>query len=671
MGSEMCIRDRGKPKDGANVKGGDAGDINIMAKEGFVLLGNVASMGGNGISDKITRKNADNKPNGGHAGNITIAAAGTVRAKEVTSIGGNAAGQSFNFGGPFNELLAFDAEEPKRSTAYNGGKGGKGGNITINAGDNVNVALAYSQGGNGGMATNRVSVATQTDSANKEFPATSATTQTNSPNKATGGKAGNISITAKNNVVMETGASSIGGNGGTGPWIEKGPSAEGGNAGDVDIKAGGNVSLFLAVSAGGAGGTNFRGGDAGNVNVEAGGAVAATGLVSLGGQSDYFGDASKASNGGDITVTSSNAGDIRIGIIAALNGGEVGGKWRKKGQKAKPGSVSIINKDGNIAVSKITTRGGTNGDGGNVTVDGSNDVVLGAIDTNGGRANSGETFNNGPGLKESGLRKMLGTAGNNAGDIDVTAGGHLAVGQITANGSDAVGLVSVFSEGEDVSEFIAKAPKLNGGNGGEVTLRYGQTISFIEGEKQDVHRFSIGQGTPNGLEPRDSKPIIKIPDPMIGANGPILEVPEGHITANGGLPNYYGVEIDAPKPPQLEGDRVRSFRQVQEAEYTYFALGEYGQAGQIRILGPVSPTAGVPFVPAAPEDPNARLVAALRGVFQNIPGAQSYNIVNAGATAAGGEDGEGCEAEAPSNNSGATPILNFGASLPGGVYSGC
>lgn len=464
---------------------------------------------------------------------------------------------------------------------------------------------------------------------------------------------------------MEAGASSIGGTGGSsrptmgGAPTARGPAAEGGNAGDIDIKAGGNVKMFQATSAGGNGGSNSRGGDAGNVNVEAGGAIAATGLGSYGGQSDYFGDASKASNGGDITVTSNNAGDIEIGLIEAHSGNEVGAKWRNKGQKAKPGSVSIINKDGNIAVSRITTRGGTNGDGGNVTVDGSNNVVLGAINTDGGFGNSGTLFNS-LSNRESG-----GTEGNNAGDIDVTAGGNLAVGQIRANGSDATGgqFIPVFSEGEDVSQFIAKAPKLNGGNGGEVTLRYGQTITFIEVDNQDGD-IKI----PDGLGPRASKPIIKIPDPMIGTNGPILEVPEGHITANGGYPNFYAVE--GLQQGDEQGDFQANAEVKREVEFTLMPLGENGQAGQIRILGPVSPTVGEPFVPtlptlltlpAAPEAPNARLSAALSGVLQNIPGAQSFNIVNAGATAAGGEESEGDEEDGGTNNPNAFTVLSFGA----------
>lgn len=313
----------------------------------------------------------------------------------------------------------------------------------------------------------------------------------------------------------------------------------------------------------------------------------------------------------------------------------------------------------------IDTSGNSNSDGGDVTITGPNDITFGYIITQGGEANDGGEAANNQGIQQ-------GTAGNDAGKVIVTAGEHLEIGLVEANGSDAWGYqnVPVFK-----SEEAAQAAKdaglitaLNGGNGGEVTLTYGETVGFTDGE-------NYPQWTPEGLT-RATLPEIINPNPMIGLDGTTPLLPENHIQANGGLGNFYGIfvefdEVSDNEAPQ--GIAARSFRvQRPLVAYAYLGekgvqfnpLGQGGVGGQISILGPVTPTTDATI-------PNARLAAGFTGELNNIPGVTSVEVDNVGATAAGGENGEGCEAEPGSNNPNVNKVLNFGAELPGHVTPSC
>lgn len=184
-----------------------------------------------------------------------------------------------------------------------GGSGANGGNVTINAGGNVNVFNIQTFGGAGGSAAIAYN----------------------------GGHAGNVSITstAGNISILPGGAcspcigiSAAGGNGGS-ALEGNAEGGDGGDGGDVTLSAlVGNIDV-TAIEAGGGGGAGGAGGSVGGI----GGAGGDGGLIDLSGRTisiDYYLSASGGGGGGAGGKDAASAGGGGGGASLGLAGG--GGK---------------------------------------------------------------------------------------------------------------------------------------------------------------------------------------------------------------------------------------------------------------------------------------------------------------------------------------------------------
>lgn len=186
-----------------------------------------------------------------------------------------------------------------------------------------------------------------------------------------------------------------------------------GIAGDVNIHATGDVNLGNAnINAFGSTVGTAPGSSGGKVEINAN-SLAMTGDINTSGSAATQADASGGQGGTVIINTANNAS---VGNITTTSGDAGLGS----AISVLSGEVNITSTAGNVTAGNINASGGANNFGANVNLNAAGSVVAGNISTNSG---AGRTD----------------TDGKSAGNVQVTAGTNLTVGDITASGGDGNG----------------------------------------------------------------------------------------------------------------------------------------------------------------------------------------------------------------------------------------
>jgi trimeric autotransporter adhesin len=457
------------------------GNINLRADADNTGVGNLA-IGGNitsqvgGISlsaATITRSAGNISANGAanaNAGNINITSTGSTNlgAATVTANGGTAgAGNSGRNGGAitintggYTGTGAISASGSSGSGANT--NGGNAGSVSLTSSNGISATAATAinaTGGNAGATGNGNSGSAGTinmtnNGAGNITTGALASRVGVAVGTGTGGTAASINVTNNASGTLSTGAittsgnNNSNGNGGniqlsttTGNISTGAISSSGGtvrtgnvgkNAGTITINSGGSYTgSTIAASGSSALGTSFSGGNAANITINANTGITATTITATGGNAT-------ATNGnggaaGNITLTNGTSGNISATTITARNGNAAG-----TGLGGAVGAINITNNaaTGTITTGNLSSQGGTFGQGGNIAINGQNNVTVGTVDTFGGTT-------------------LTGNAGRNAGSVTINAGGNISTAVITSNGSAGLGT------------------NQNGGNGGAVTLTSG------------------------------------------------------------------------------------------------------------------------------------------------------------------------------------------------------
>ena len=365
--------------------------------------------------------------------------------------------------------------------------GGNAGSITVDnsvAGNVTTTTLTASTGlatgnGTGGTTTGGISVKN-----------TAGNIQTASISTAGGakGNGGDVVLDASGTVsttvgstITTTGGAAVG--------------SQGTDAGNVTI-TGSAVTMTLAaanplITANGGSALTLadaRGGHAGTILVTAtGGAVNFTnGILSAIGGNAAAG-VGAGGNAGSVTITAS--GDVTANAINARSGNAF--------TTGVGGAVGPITVSGaNVTLGALTTTGGSNGNGGAVTVDATGTLSTGAIVSSGGaallntagRAGGAVSLTAGSTLTTNGAITASGGAGNGAGQ----AGG--AAGNITVSSS---GTLNVSAAALTASGGASGTGDANGGNAGAISLTNNSTSTgnLSAGALTAVSGAAAGTGT--------------------------------------------------------------------------------------------------------------------------------------------------------------------------------
>ncbi|MGH8686919.1 MAG: beta strand repeat-containing protein [Burkholderiales bacterium] len=402
-----------------------------------VIGGAINTSGGNGGSTS----NAQANTQGGDAGGISIWASGSTQVGSVMAAGGNAGSGA--------------------DGSY-GNAGGWGGSVSLVTGGLLTTGAVNSSGGAGGNAGGSVNVDSYGGG---------------------GGSGGLIGIQGASIAIGPIVAT--GGGGGAGSTGAGYYESSGGNGG-----SGGGVQLYAtagAVSAGtidGSGGAGGAGGVASDYAVGGSGGDGAGGL--RGGQKLALIDGQAISLGGGIAITGAS---INVGTISALggNGGaggsvSTGSAYSDGGSGGSGGSVQlattedgftlgtgpittgVINVSGGTgansgAIGTNDTYGGDGGDGGGISIDGSN-VITGKLVARGGNAGS---VTDSSMTSPAGTESPLGGWGGYGGAVYVYATGEA---NINVNGT--LGAVAIdVSGGAGGQGGNAHSPAGDGGPGGD------------------------------------------------------------------------------------------------------------------------------------------------------------------------------------------------------------
>ncbi|MEM9925573.1 MAG: CHAT domain-containing protein [Cyanobacteria bacterium P01_D01_bin.50] len=377
----------------ANIINTGGGDLNITSNNGSIST--------NG--QEITTRNAAN--NGGNitlnapSGDINVGQINTSSTNSDNGDAGEGGDVGLSAGGDIN-VVSVDARSQTIGEEGRRGKADNGGNITFNAGENIQVSdflFSFSQsrvgdvvggkttGGNGGNIILDAGNNIQIDGEN--LGNTSETINSRSINAASanigGFTGGDISFNARNgNIILGSELQAVN------AIDTRSDSNEGiaGNGGAINFNALGDIDI------------NF----AGNSSVASGSRIDENGT---------------AGNGGAITV---DAGG-NININNRLNtGSTVGGN----GTAGIAGAVAINSDKGSIEITSIDAQSGNNGNGG--TVDITTNRFFRATDT----------FTDDNGISAS----ISTTGGNEGGGISISHGGGLiyapfVVGDAELNGT--------------------------------------------------------------------------------------------------------------------------------------------------------------------------------------------------------------------------------------------
>lgn len=267
-------------------------------------------------------------------------------------------------------------------------------------------------------------------------------------NSGTGNLAIGANITAPGGIVLSAAtlthtAGNINANGDIFGGDPNVPGDVSGHAGNVTITVAGVADLGTAnITANGRTPSSFNNGwNGGNVVINAGSLNMTGSINTSGSKSGTTGAPPGLSGvgglGGNVQITT--AGNANVGSITtgAGNAGTV------SVASANSGAVSVTSTGGNVTVVDVTTKGGYNATGGNVTLsaDQGNVTVTGTINTSGGDA-------------------RINTNGANAGAVSITAGNNVTTQSIIALGANGNGTDKAGGSTGDVT-LTAKTGDIN------------------------------------------------------------------------------------------------------------------------------------------------------------------------------------------------------------------
>lgn len=462
---------------GTNQNGGNAGTISINnLSNGNVSVGNLTARTGNatgtglgGMAGSITL-DGENITTGiittqggtnGTGGNVAINADGSISTGTITTTGGTAAtGNSGKNAGNIsliaNQGIITGNLAASGSSGVGAGQlGGNAGTITLDNSVSGNLTTGTITASGGNSTAGAGGAAGMVDITNSDNIVTGALTVRTGNSAATNdsGTIGSINLAATNGGDITTGA--ITASGGTG-----------GNGSDVLISAAGSyITAGNIVTSGGAVISTFSGKNAGKVEIDAGSNIDVRIITAVG---------SNATNnnqvGGDAGLIQLAAGgDITTNNQALTSRGGNGNGT------ASGGAIAGVNLQAeNITTGSITTSGGTNGEGGDITIDANNNITTGALASSGG----GTSTN---------------FAGRNAGAINLDAGGDITTTTIAASGSNGIGAGNVGGNASSITlnangsiqtttltasgGNAAAGADANGGNAGLIDITANNTVT--------------------------------------------------------------------------------------------------------------------------------------------------------------------------------------------------
>ncbi len=497
---------------GTNAAGGSAGSITVAnSGSGNVTTGALAAQTGNALGTGA----------GGAAGFITVsntAAAGNLTTGTVTTTGGtkgHGGNVSLSALGALSTGAA-GAISTAGGTNISGNAGRNAGSVTLSGAGVSTGTGAITASGTAGVGANQAGgngAAVQITSTGAiTTGAISSAGGAGITPLANGGNAGSITVTNNSATV---GAIALGaltttaGNAfGTGTGGTTGAVLVTNNAAGLGLTTG-------AITAGGA--TNANGGA---VTLSSQGAVSVSGLINTSAVARGAGVTGSGMNAGNITLTGTNRSVS--GAITASGGAGLG-----TNQAGGAAGVVSITGAGTLSTGAITasagaaTGTGAGGSAGSITASGSN-AVLGALTTTGGSNGNGGAVSltstgtlSAGAITTSGGAAIAGNAGRNAGNVTVNAGGAItALGAITASGSAGNGAsmaggnggaVSLADTGDNVTAGTISTTggnagatgNANGGSAGAITVDAGGAVPTVTltGNLTATGGARVGSGT--------------------------------------------------------------------------------------------------------------------------------------------------------------------------------
>lgn len=410
------------------------------------------------------RADADNSGAGNLAigGNITSRAGGidlsgatiTRTAGSIASTGAtgqNAGAININASGAIN--LGAAAITATGGAASAGNPGNHGGDITINGASVTGTGAITANGGN-------ASTGAGGNAGNVNITASSGDIATGALNVRTGNSAatnisgaiGNLTLTANNGNISTAAITTTGGNGGDGS--------------NVSITASGNYTATgNIVTSGGTRLVNFSGKNAGLVEINTGNDMNIRAITAVG---------SNATNNNQV---GGNAGNIELiaGGDITTNNQALTSRGGNGNGTASGGAIAGVNLEAeNITTGSITTSGGTNGEGGDISISATNNITTGALASSGGATSTN-------------------FAGRNAGAINLDAGGDITTTSIVASGSNGIGAGNVGGNASSITlnadgsiqtttltasgGNAAAGADANGGNAGLIDITTNNTVT--------------------------------------------------------------------------------------------------------------------------------------------------------------------------------------------------
>lgn len=388
-----------------------SGEVNVTSASGDVVVNNVTTKGGfNSIGSNVTLTanngtvtagNIDTSAGAGRsgtdgksAGNVNISAGTGITTQSIIANGANGIGSDKSGGAAGAATLKTTAGDielgavnVQAGTKTGTGIAGNAAAILAEAGNNVNV--------NGNVTNDKGTVTLTADADNSG--------------------AGNLAIGAD-----ITGPGGVNLSGATlthtaGNISSAGNTAGFGHAGGVNITVAGLADLGSAniVATGRTAAGAERGFNGGNVKI-------AAGSMNMTGNIDTSGSAAASAvelggQGGKVTITTTNNATVGNITTSAGDAGVDSVLSRTSGE------VNVTSASGDVVVNNVTTKGGFNSIGANVTLTANNgQVTTGNIDTSAGAGRSG-------------------TDGKSAGNINIAAGTGITTQSIIANGANGVG----------------------------------------------------------------------------------------------------------------------------------------------------------------------------------------------------------------------------------------
>lgn len=505
---------------GNGGSGGEGGKLEVLAggdvfmSEAIIADGGFASVlpydvstgnGGNGTLKGGGSGDVGKAGDGGRGGNVSIKAGGNMDLDRIYVNGGRA---GFVLVDPvtFVETVLFDGAMANKTG--NGGKavgangiagsagkigsatsGGVGGNITIEAGKNINTSVFYKS--NGGYGANQNSVGGKGGDGDQKGGAGGEVGAAGS-----GGNGGIIKLTAVVGPLLTVKElSAFGGDGGD----NNGISGDGGNAAGAVTKSGtfaaGNGGALLGSGAGGIGGTveitlknellppdpnakisvtgnlgfTIYGGAAGIMAGQAGDGGSGLELTKSikGGEGGSAGETGAGGQGGSLTVKV-KSGSMDFPHVL-LDGGAAGDYIAKAGTGGAGTLNEVGGAGGSLGAQKSAGKGGTlNFEGGTMTV-----PATFVVSTSGGHAPTyfSNAADGGDGGVKGGAGGSVGSAGSGGegGKIVISASKAVVIdGELRSNGGDRLGINQIAGNAGDGGVNSKSLVTGNGGRGGDV-----------------------------------------------------------------------------------------------------------------------------------------------------------------------------------------------------------